>query len=191
MRDLSGGGRLTGDFPLYETSREPWLRPAALSIIVLALLAALAVFQAYRAAFQGQGASALEARLRGELQEHNMREEVLRLSRDLLTVEKLAEPRGAKLQKWVADRLKEVEGELARLDQERQKIRAEAEAAGSTRETGARRQLAFLKAALLLLAGLTLATASGVMHKKLLWLSSLILGFIGLIFLVNGYFLWF
>jgi len=180
-----------GDFPLAEPSREAWLRPAALSIIVLALLSVLAVFQAYRAAIQSQGAAAQEARYRVDLQEHNLREEVLRLSRDLLTVEKLAEPKGAKVQKFVADRLKEVEGELNRLDQERQKIRAEAEAAGKTRETEARRQLAFLKAALLLLAGLTLASASGVMHKKLLWLSGLILGFLGLIFLVNGYLLWF
>ncbi|MBM4284663.1 MAG: DUF4337 domain-containing protein [Deltaproteobacteria bacterium] len=176
---------------MYDLPRENWHRAAALTVILLALLAVLAAFKASGAALAGQAAQSQEARLWAEFQEKSLREEVLRLSRDLLVVEKLLEHKGARLQKFVADRLKEVEGELSRLDPERQKLLAGAGAAGKLHQTWSRHRQAFSRAALFLLVGLALAAAAVPLNKKLPWLVGAVLGAMGAFFLVNGFFLWF
>jgi hypothetical protein len=177
--------------PQYEPHRETWTRWAALSTILMALAAALAGVGAAAWGLKSHTAAAQERRQWSEYQTLVSRSEGVKQARDVFSLHRLLEHKNPKVQKLVEGKLQDYEEELARLEKEGEKLKAQIEEAGRQGEGKAGQAAGAARTALLLLLATVLAAAAVQAKKKLLWLAALVLTAGGLASFVGGAFRWF
>jgi hypothetical protein len=160
---------------IYDPYREAWIRWAFLTSVLLALAAALAAWgaaswgaQAWANALAQQRHWADYHALTGKTEAHDA-------GRNFLQVHQLLEHKSPKLQKFIEDKLKDQEKQLAGLEEEWEQFKAASEKLELAGERAVRRAAGSARTAFMLMLGAGLAGLGGVGKKKLLWLASLIL----------------
>jgi hypothetical protein len=160
---------------LYDPHREAWTRWAFLTSVLLALAAALSAWAAASWGTQTWANALAQQRhwanyhaLTGKTEAHDA-------SQKFLQVHQLLEPKSPKLQKFLEEKLREQEKELAGLEEEWEQFKAASEKLELEGERAARRAAGSARTAFMLMLGAGLAALGGVGKKKLLWLASLVL----------------
>src|SRR5512140_466338 len=106
-----------------EAPKEAWITWVALTATVLAVLAAIAALRAASYSTKVQLATTREANQWAYYQAKSIKEHSYALNRDLLAAVRLQETKNPKAQKFLADKIKEYEGEVARYDKEKGEIK--------------------------------------------------------------------
>ena len=107
--------------------KETWITWVALTATVLAVLAAIAALRASSYSTRAQIATTKEANQWAYYQSKSIKEHSYTLNRDILASVKLLETKNPKAQKFLTDKIKEYEGEIARYDKEKYQIKKDAE----------------------------------------------------------------
>ncbi|MGQ9688460.1 MAG: DUF4337 family protein [Desulfobaccales bacterium] len=165
--------------PIYETYREVWTRWAFLTSVLLVLVAAPAIWAAASWGAQAVANGLQQQRHWAHYQALTTKTEALRNGRDLLQLNQLMEPKNPKLQKFLEEKVRDQEKELAALEEEWEQFKAATERLESQGERSLRRAVGSGRTAVLLLLGSGLAGLSGIGRKKLLWLTSFLLAALG------------
>jgi hypothetical protein len=179
------------ELPLYEPTREAWIGWASLTSVLLALAATVVSFAATFWGVQAFLYAQQQQRRGADYQALTNKVEALHYTRDLLTLNKLLEPKNQKVQEFIEDKLNECEKEAAGLNEGWEQFKVETKELEVQGERYARRAAGSARTAFILFLGTVLAALGGVGKKKLLWLVSLILTLAGAASFLGGFFLWF
>ncbi|MCX5891054.1 MAG: DUF4337 family protein [Deltaproteobacteria bacterium] len=170
-----------------EASKETWVTWVALTATVLAVLAAIAALKATSYSTKVQLATTREANQWAYYQAKSIKEHSYALNRDILAAVRLQETKNPKLQRFLTDKIKEYEGEVARYDQEKGQIKKGAEDIQKEQEVYKQKNGNFAVAVMLLLIAIMCSAVGALIKKKIMWLLGLILGGWGIYYFVIGF----
>jgi hypothetical protein len=170
-----------------EAAKETWITWVALTATVLAVLAAIAALRAASYSTKVQLATTREANQWAYYQAKSIKEHSYALNRDMLTAVRLQETKNPKLQKFLADKIKEYDGEVARYDKEKGQIKQGAEDIQKEQEVYKQKNGNFAVAVMLLQIAIMCSAVGALIKKKIMWLLGLILGGWGLYYFVFGF----
>lgn len=165
-----------------EPQKETWLKLVTLTVIFLALAAGISAFKATGYATRVQIYAAQEARQWQDYQVESIKKDNFAINRDILLSQRLSEGKAAKAPKTAAARIKEIEDEMGRLNQERDQIKKVAQSLAAQEET-LEKKAGDLGLAVILFQLAIMSTATAALaRKKILWLVGLALGVWGLVY---------
>ncbi len=170
-----------------EAAKETWITWVALTATVLAVLAAIASLRAAGYSTKVQLATTREANQWAYYQAKSVKEHSYALNRDMLAAVRLQEAKNPKLQKFLTDKIKEYEGEVARYDKEKGQIKKDAEDIQKEQEVYKQKNGNFALAVMLLQIAIMCSAVGALIKKKIMWLLGLILGGWGLYYFVFGF----
>ena len=171
-----------------EASKETWITWVALTTTVLAVLAAVAALRATSYSTQVQLATTREANQWAYYQAKSIKEHSYALNRDILAAVRQLETKNPKAQKFLTDKIKEYEGEVARYDKEKSQIKKGAEDIQKEQEVYKQKNGNFALAVMLLQIAIMCSAVGALIKKKIMWLLGLILGGWGIYYLFIGFF---
>ncbi len=169
-------------------TKETWITWVALTTTVLAVLAAIATLRATSYSTKVQLATTKEANQWAYYQAKSIKEHTYSVNRDILAAVRLLDAKNPKVQKFLTDRIKEYEGEIARYDQEKSGIKKGAEDIQKEQEVYKQKNGNFALAVMLLQIAIMCSAVGALIKKKIMWLLGLILGGWGIYYLVLGFF---
>ncbi len=170
-----------------EESRETWITWVALTTTVLAVLAAIAALRATSYATKVQLATTREADQWAFYQAKSIKGHSYALNRDLMASLKQLETKNPKALKFLADKIKEYETEVARYDKEKAGIKKAAEDIQKEQEVYKQKNGNFALAVMLLQIAIMCSAVGALIKKKIMWLLGLLLGGWGIYYLVLGF----
>jgi hypothetical protein len=170
-----------------EASKETWITWVALTATVLSVLAAIAALRATSYSTKVQLATTREANQWAYYQAKSIKEHSYALNRDILAGVRLQETKNPKAQKFLTDKIKEYEGEVARYDKEKGQIKKGAEDIQKEQEVYQQKNGNFALAVMLLQIAIMCSAVGALIKKKIMWLLGLILGSWGLYYFVMGF----
>ena len=168
--------------------KETWITWVALTATILAVLAAVAALRASSYSTQVQIATTKEANQWAYYQSKSIKEHSYTLNRDILASVKLLETKNPKAQKFLTDKIKEYEGEIARYDKEKYQIKKDAEDIIKEQEGYKKKNGDFYLAIMLLQIAIMCSAVGALIKKKIMWLLGLILGGWGIFYFVMGFY---
>lgn len=172
---------------MLEAPKEPWITWVALTITFLAVLAAIASLRAFAYFTKLQIASTREANQWASYQAKTINEHSYSLNRDLLAAIRLLDNKNPKFQKYLTDKIKEYEGEIARYDKEKQGTEKGAEDLIKEQEGYKRKNADFALTVLLLQIAIMCSAVGALIKKMIIWFLGLILGGWGIFYFVMGF----
>jgi len=170
-----------------EAAKETWITWVALTATVLAVLAAIASLRATSYSTKVQLATTREANQWAYYQAKSIKEHSYALNRDTLAAVRLLETKNPKAQKFLTDKIKEYEGEVARYDKEKSQIKKGAEDIQKEQEVYKQKNGNFAIAVMLLQIAIMASAVGALIKKKIMWLLGLILGGWGIYYFVFGF----
>jgi len=173
-----------------EAPKETWIQWVALTTTVLAVCAAISSLKTSSYSTRVQIFTTREANQWAYYQAKSIKEHSFRLNRDVLTGVRL-ETKNPGVQKYLAGKIKEYDGEISRYDKEKEQIKKEAEDLVRQQELLKRHNGAFALATMLLQIAIMCSAVGALVKKKILWYAGLLLGAWGVVYMANGFFLWF
>jgi hypothetical protein len=176
---------------MAEPAKETWIQWVALTTMVLAVCAAISALKSSSYSTRVQIFTTREANQWAYFQAKSIKEHSHRLNRDILVADRLREGKNPRVQKYLAAKIKEYDDEIVRDDKEKEQIRREAEDIIKQQELLNRHNGAFALAVMLLQIAIMCAAVGALVKKKIMWYVGLLLGVWGLVYMVNGFFLWF
>jgi Domain of unknown function (DUF4337) len=169
-----------------EASQETWLTWAALTTTVLAVLTVVASLQASRSATRLQLAAARQADQRAYYQTSSLKERLFTLNRDVLASLRLMENKNPKAQRFLADKIKEYQGEITRSGKDKNDLQKGAADLQKEVENYQQKNGNFALTVMLLLLAILCSAVGALIRKKIMWLLGLILGGWGIFYFVLG-----
>ena len=170
-----------------EAPRETWITWVALTATVLAVLAAIAALRAASYSTKVQLATTKEANQWAYYQAKSIKEHTYTVNRDILASVRLLDSKNPKTQKFLADKIKEYDGEISRYDQEKYEIKKGAEVLIKEQEGYKQKNGDFALAVMLLQIAIMCSAVGALIKKKIMWLLGLILGGWGTFYVVMGF----
>lgn len=167
--------------------KETWITWVALTTTVLAVLAAIGSLRATSYSTKVQLATTKEANQWAYFQSKSIKEHSYTLNRDILASVKLMEIKNPKAQKFLADKIKEYEGEVARYEKEKNEIKKTAEDTIKEQEGYKQKNGNFALAVMLLQIAIMCSAVGALIKKKIMWLMGLIMGGWGIFYFVMGF----
>ncbi len=171
-----------------EEYKETWITLVALTTTVLAVLAAIASLRASSYSTRVQLATTKEADQWAYYQAKSIKEHSYALNRDVLAAVRLQETKNPKAHKFLADKIKEYEGEVARYDKEKAEIKKGAEDIQKEQEVYKHKNGNFALSVMLLQMAIMCSAVGALIKKKIMWLLGLLLGAWGIYYFVLGFF---
>ena len=168
-------------------TKETWITWVALTATILAVLAAIASLRASSYSTKVQIATTKEANQWAYYQSKSIKGYSYTLNRDILASVKLLETKNPKAQKFLTDKIKEYEGEIARYDQEKNQVKQGAEDLIKEQEGYKLKNGHFALAVMLLQIAIMCSAVGALIKKKIMWLLGLILGGWGIFYFVMGF----
>jgi hypothetical protein len=172
---------------MLEAPKESWITWVALTTTVLAVLAAIASLRAFDYFTKVQTATTREANQWANYQAKSLKEHSYSLHRDLLAAIRLLDNKNPKFQKYLSDKIKEYEGEIARDDKEKHGIEKGAEDLIKEQEGYKQKNADFALTVLVLQLAIMCSAVGALIKKKIMWFLGLILGGWGIFYFVMGF----
>ena len=176
---------------MSEPVKESWLQWVALTTTILAVAAAISSLKASSYSTKVQVHNTEEANQWAYYQAKSIKEHGFRLNKDFLTAVGLIEIQNHKMRDFLSAKEKEYSGEIARYEKERQQIKADAEKIVKEQSVFKQHNENFALAVMLLQIAIMLSAVGALIKKKSAWFAGIGIGVVGLIFMVNGFFLLF
>ncbi|MCL4500480.1 MAG: DUF4337 domain-containing protein [Deltaproteobacteria bacterium] len=167
--------------------KETWIQMVALTATVLAVLAAIASLRASSYSTRVHIAATKEANQWAYFQSKSIKEHSYAINRDILTSVRLQEIKNPKAQKYLNNKIKEYEDEMARYGKEKDQIKQSAEELFKEQEGYKLKNANFSLAVMLLQIAIMCSAVGALIKKKILWLMGLILGLCGLYYFIMGF----
>ncbi len=176
---------------MAEEKKDPWLNYLALSTVILAVCATLSTFKgggySTRAVMSQSQASDQWA----FFQAKSVKSNLYAIQREKLQMELVGLT--GKSSQAVADvytkKVEEYSKKIETYDKEKSGIQAEAKRLESVRDESQKHSQAFGLAVIFLQIAILLSSIAGLLKKKPVWLLGLAIGAFGLIYFVNGFYL--
>lgn len=167
--------------------KETWIQLVALTATVLAVLAAIASLRASSYSTKVQIATTKEANQWAYYQSKSIKEHSYTLNRDILASVKLLETKNPKAQKFLTDKIKEYDSEIARYEKEKYQIKKDAEDMIKEQEGYKKKNGDFALVVMLLQIAIMCSAVGALIKKKIMWLMGLLLGGWGIYYFVIGF----
>ena len=171
---------------MAEAQRETWIQWVALTTTVLAVCAAISSLKASSYSTRVQIFTTKEANQWAYYQSKSIKENTYQSMRDILAGIRLLEPKNAKAQKFLADKIKKCEEEIARYDKEKGEIKKDAENIVKEQEVLKQKNGEFALAVMLLQIAIMCSAVGALIKKKILWFVGLAMGIWGLVYMAIG-----
>jgi len=174
---------------MADEKKEPWLNLLALTTVILAVCATLATFKggghSTRTVLNQAQASDEWAHYQAKGIKGNLYEvEAMRLKREIELAPKTALPL---LEKSLAD----VEKKVAKYDGEKAEIEKVAKGYEAAKADAQKHGAPFGLAVIYLQIGILLSSIAALLKQKLVYWAGLVVGVVGVVYFVNGFFLFF
>jgi hypothetical protein len=176
---------------MAEPPKETWLQWVALTTTILAVCAAISSLRASSYSTKVQIHTTKEANHWAYYQSKSIKEHSYSLNRDILTYANLLGSQDPRIQQYLAAKIKEYDKEISRYDQEKKQIQTEARNIIQEQEILKRHNGAFALATMLLQIAIMMSAVGALIKRKEMWLAGLALSLVGLLYMANGFFLWF
>jgi hypothetical protein len=171
-------------------AREPWMQWVALTTTVLAVCAAISALKGGGYSTRVQLSTTQEVNKWSYFQSKSIKQHAVELHRDQLELLRL-EARSPEAQRLIGERVARASAELARYEQEKGQIKAEAEAFQKNEGELKRHAGFFGLAVMLLQIAIMLSSVGALLKKPALWAVGLGFGLLGLAYMGNGFWLFF
>jgi hypothetical protein len=178
---MSGGNNLLD---------EKWTRWVALMTTILAVSAAIASLKGGSYSTKVQLMTTTESSKWSYFQSKSTKQHVVEMQKDLFKLEALKND-NPDAKKYIDERIKFYESEIARYDQEKNEIKTQAEDFSKQENIFKRHGLNFSMGVMYLQIAIMLSSMSVLLKKRMLWISGVVLGSIGLFYVLNGFLLFF
>jgi small-conductance mechanosensitive channel len=170
--------------------KERWTQLVALTTTILAVCAAISSLKGGGYSTKVQLATTRENDRWAQYQSKSIKQNLFAVEQSLLQVQAL-EAKAPEAKAAIAARVAKLQGELERYDQEKAKLKAEAEAIQHDEASFQRIGGNFGLAVMLLQIAIMLSSVGALMKKPIMWVVGLVFGAIGLTYMANGFFGWF
>lgn len=176
---------------MAESPKETWIQWVALTTTILAVCAAISSLKASSYSTRVQIHTTKEANHWAYYQSKSIKEHSFVLNRDILTYANLLGSSQPRVEQFLTAKIKDYNTEINRYDQEKKQIKTEAENLIREQEILKRHNAAFALAVMLLQIAIMMSAVAALLKRKLMWVSGLALSAVGLVYMANGFFLWF
>ena len=172
---------------MAEAQKDTWMQWVALTTTVLAVCAAISSLKASSYSTRVQIFTTKEANQWAYYQSKSIKENTYQSMRDILAGIRLLETKNPKAQKFLADKIKKYEEEIARYDKEKGEIKQEAENIVKEQEVLKKKNGEFALAVMLLQIAIMCSAVGALIKKKILWFVGLAMELWGLAYMVLGF----
>ncbi len=170
--------------------KETWIQWVALTTTILAVCAAISSLKASSYSTRVQLSTTQEANKWGHYQAKAIREHAYRLNKDVLTTAKM-EAKAPQIINFLDERLKKYDQEMARYGKEKDEIMTEARGIQKQQEVLKQHNGAFALAVMILQIAIMMNAVGALIEKKSMWYVGLVLGAVGMVYMANGFWLFF
>lgn len=170
--------------------KETWIQWVALTTTILAVCAAISSLKASSYSTRVQLFTTQEANKWAHYQAKAIREHTYRLNKDLVTVAKM-EVKAPQVISFLDERLKKYDQEIGRYNKEKEEIMAEARDIQKQQEVFKHQNGAFALAVMILQIAIMMNAVGALIKQKAMWYVGLALGVVGIVYMANGFFLFF
>lgn len=176
---------------MAEPPKETWIQWVALTTTILAVCAAISSLKASSYSTKVQIHTTKEANHWAYYQSKSIKEHSFRLNRDILSYANLLGNPNPQVQQFLTAKIKDYDQEINRYDQEKKQIKTEAETIITEQELLKRHNAAFALAVMLLQIAIMMSAVAALVKRKMMWFAGLAFSAVGLVYMANGFFLWF
>ena len=176
---------------MAEPPKEPWIQWVALTTTILAVCAAISSLKASSYSTRVQVQTTKEANHWAYYQSKSIKEHSYRMNRDILRYANLLGNPSPQVQQFLTAKIKDYDQEINRYDLEKKQIKTEAETIIKEQEFLKRHNAAFSLAVMLLQIAIMMSAVAALIKRKSMWFAGLALSLVGLVYMANGFFLWF
>ena len=174
-----------------QDKREKWVMGVALTTTILAVCAAISSLRASSYSTKVQICATKEANEWAYYQAKSIKEHTFRLQKESFELSEHRENISPENKDYVEGKIKEYGDEVARYKKEKDEIRNHAEAFASEQEVFKKHNAAFGLAVMLLQIAILMSSVSALIKRRIMWYVGLCFGGVGLVYMANGFFLWF
>ncbi len=179
---------------MAESNKEPWLNYLALSTVILAVCATLATFKAGGYSTRSVMSQTRAANEWSYYQSKSVKGYLHELQKDGLALQLLAVRSGKASPAVVSAYEKTIasyDGKLAKYEEEKGRIEKAAREQERIRDDAQRHSQIFGMAVIYLQIAILLSSISALLKKKPVWILSMAVGLVGILYFANGFFLFF
>ena len=175
---------------MADTTQEKWLQWVALTTTILAVCAAIGSLRASSYSTRVSIMTTKENNAWAYFQSKSIKQHSCEVQKDtfeLYSLSKLAKPE----RDYVTKKINSYKKEIARYDKEKADIKTEAEGLAKSQESMKHQGANFGMGVMWLQIAIMLSSVSALLRKKPLWFVGMAFGVIGLVYFLDGFFLWF
>ncbi|MGA2079620.1 MAG: DUF4337 domain-containing protein [Holophaga sp.] len=178
---------------MTDEKKEPWLNYLALTTVVLAVCATLATFKGGGFSTRQVLAQARASDQWAYYQAKSVKGNLYEVAKENAEADAKAQPAGAPeaVKQAQARRIADFTARIAKYDQEKAQIIAEAKRLEEVRDEAAKHGSAFGVAVIFLQISILLSSIAALLKKKPVWALGLVLGFAGVVCFLDGFWLFF
>jgi len=178
---------------LHESNKHSWLNYLALSTVILAVCASLSSFKENNNSVDTVLNQTQAANQWAYYQAKSIKGYLYEMQSEKLAIdlEGAAQAYSETSKKKLEAKVAEYHKELARYKGEKEEIMKQAKSFEQLRDDAQKRQDVFGMAVIFLQMGILLSSISALMKIKFPWIVGCVVGFIGIVYFVNGFFLFF
>lgn len=173
---------------MADEKKEPWLNWLALTTVLLAACATFATFKGGSFSTKSLLAQTQASDQWAFFQSKSLKGYLSEMERDMMRLQLGLSSASNAAATW-QPRLDDLEKRIKRYEEERKKIEAEAHGLEKQRDANALHGRAFGVAVIYLQLAILLSSVAALLKKKPVWLLGLALGAVGIVYFLNGFYL--
>lgn len=170
--------------------KERWMQWVALTTTILAVCAAISTLRASTFSTRATIATTEENNNWSYFQSKSIKQHECEMQRDLFRLS-LMQATDPQTKAFIEERIKSYEADTLRYDTEKAEIKGKAESIAAVEITYKQHSASFGLAAMLLQIAIMMSSVAVLIKRRALWAGGLVLGLAGILYLANGFFMWF
>lgn len=174
-----------------EFENENWIVRAALITVVLVLCTTLTSFKIASSLATVEEEKASTVSRSADFFAKNVRDHSFQLQMEVFELKKMLGNAGPSVQKYIEGKVRDYDETVNRFKKEQDNIEEEKQLILKEVEASRKHNRNLFLAVIFLQVAIFMAVVSALLRKRILWLSCLSVSVFGLIYMVNGFFLWF
>jgi len=178
---------------MSEEKKEPWLNYLALTTVVIAVCATMATFKGGGYSTRSMLSQVKASDQWAFYQAKSMKSNLYEMAQANVELERLALPAAAPapVREAYVRQEADFKARVAKYDQEKAKIQADAKALEDARDLAQKHGALFGIAVIFLQISILLSSIAALLKKKPVWYLGLIVGAVGILYFLNGFLLFF
>lgn len=170
---------------------EKWIKGVAITTTLLAVCTAISSLKASSYSTRVQIHTTMMANSWAHFQAKSIKEHSYRLQQEDFQFNKLLAAGNPEAESYAEDRIKHCKAEIDRYQNEKGEIQDDVDKLQKQEELFKQHNASFALAVMLLQIAILMSSVSALMKWKMVWFGGMVFGVIGLVYMVNGFFLWF